>query len=870
MLEPPTVRELRSGPTIVARTNESDPMIAIQLWSPRGSASAFEKTAGHPMLFAEVWCQRRHPPSGIATHWWSTHDATVCEFEAPRELADELVKHVRGIFSAPQNEAEAEKLSKSCQRLNDSWRVSRSDPQRMAIEHLFTATFGESHPYSRPVLGHIPCDELDQESTQNQLEHWFGHDDLVITVAGHADIDEIANQLDGTRGAKSLRLESAHPQEKSRRTPLFKVETSVTDVSRISAALRLGEPTPERRAFAELLLDVLISSSRGRLSSSAAEIRHRLHDYRGFVFNGRTDLALIITGESEPGETLIATVQLARILESLAAAPPTIRELARARDTAQRRRRRARLDAAGVARELGFAAATSGDPTQESKVSQLISKLPHRDVVELAQKLVHPGSLTVTSLVPEHLRGTMNELPQVTDDEGSARVDGDRLEARLAELTSHDASDSDEAELEALGESTSRWQGRHGSTLLVRQEREAPALGIRLSVPIEANRISDFVGGSLSALRQVINAAIPSELRWNEDQRWGIRVTNSQDEILLEAVAHPSDAEDKVVELLMILFRPFRGLEESVYEALAGRRTRATPTDRELGEFALLEALFLHEPWRWNRPRSGSESEPPSLEEVQSLHQTLVRPGGLVLTVVGNVDDTAMVRAFSTTLELLEREEEDDHNQTQERSLPPSGHEIRQLSENQTSLIWLGFPTLGYADESWRALAVLRELLDHRQGQLDLRLARPGLTHDSGIEYELEPRSGAFVITAATVPTSEREVLDVLRSIIDELRDSTLTSFELQRARRAAALRWAQQLATPLGRARLLCQAHRAGLAPTSLLTAPTQLLDVDEEEFRAGLTARAGADHDIIVVVGPEMEEEAADSSEQDNEDDD
>lgn len=830
----PEIRELDSGTTVVSLIDDEHPQVTAQLWSPRGSA---EEPPDHPSLAglcAEAFCHGIPAPAGVEVEGWASLEATVCELRAPRALADDLTAHTSALLRPVANDTAEVDPGELCTEHLDRWRRSRGSPGRLLFESLFRAAFGEDHPYASPPLTAPSCDGPHIETLVETCRQWFAPEDLVVVT----NLEQLGPRLEALltddRGANPPPLRPAPTPPVGPRALV--VSAPVPSVQ-LAVAVRLEVPDPEALAAAHLTTELIADRSRVR--------RQRDSQRRGFVFDGRRRALAVVASIPSCSRLIEEADELLSALFSLRRRPPMAEELARARGRALDRMRSARQGTTARLSALGLGAALHGSPTRLSEAHQALA----RDEVDLElDRFVQSEDLVIVALVPEHLDGAddPSSLPRLVTD-GQQRIDRAAIRARLVELITAYSSSEEQRQWEATAQGISRLELPQGPTVAVRPERHATLVTLRVAVPVEGRELDGHEVGALAALRRALRQRLPPSITIQEERR----------SLALEATFPTEQLDQVTAEVLTALLAPELPVGD---EGVPLEADRGSPTPIKLGRAALTEALDLEEPWLWS---AVDGQEPTSWDEVRALHRDLVHPDRVVVSLVGPVDLSSAAWAIEAAVLPYQSEGVETAPAAQRPTSGHSGLEIRREVAGERTDLLLGFPSPGLNDPSWAALHVARELLDGENSQAALRLVAEGLAGEVGVELELGALSGHLAVHAVTVRDNEREVLAILRQILDELRDGQVTSFELEVARRRAAAALSRGLASAAGRAEAIERALLADLPASTLLDAPSHVLGLSNEAILAVIGRVMSADHEVVVVVGAEPPEtEAADTS--------
>lgn len=834
---------------VAVQPSRGDPVVAVQIWSARGSGDEDDATRGLASLCAEVFCQRARPPAGLSVTGWASPDATVCEIMGPSELAADATEHAARLLS-PTLEGEGPDGREVCRSLEERWRRTRDEARRVLTEALFRAMFRE-RPYATPVFSSSSC-ERPTVGTNEVCEDWFLEGAITVSAAG-GDISAsgLARELAQQGWRPQAELPRAARSSLAEREPRITVERATGPLAHLSVAFELPRLEETQLASLELLNVALTRGPSSRLLRSPASLSGQIQAPSGYLFIGRRAGALVLSASAEPDDIGEAARSLLAVSLSLHTNPLTGSELERARSLAQLAHAKARSTAAGAARDLGFHTVTGGDPGRGAAVHNALAEVRLSDVEEAASELLLPERMTVAAVLPEHLERQPTKNLPIDIDEGSPRVSDGRLRALLAGIVGEVSSAYFENVEVDDGDEVTRIRLEDGPLLLIHREREATTVAIRASCPLNGAWHSINAAGELSLLNGLI-----ARRRDEHPTARHLLAQASRDALTVADEVLPHQLETGLVELMEGILQP-----DITEEALDDVRSVLTSWSAEigddpdyLGQLALREALHRGTPYQIMFPGSIQAIDATDLERLRSLHSDVVRPDRMVITVVGPVSAARVRRAISAIFAVAPRPEEDRRAPAEASwsSRQPMAEEIRRIVGGERVHLRLGFTADGLSVPTWPRTAVLVELLAAADGPFIERLESQGLSSRCWVSSWHGARRGELVLHVVTALENEARVLEVLGQVVGDLRTIPPSRESVERSSRAAARRLAVRLASPAGRCDALDAAAMAGLAPTELLEARQRILDVDPDELHDTARGTFSEHRGILVVTGP------------------
>lgn len=287
-------------------------------------------------------------------------------------------------------------------------RLGENDPQGRLIEDFF-ATMYKAHPYGEPVVGH--ASDI-RGWTRQQAQDWFrtyyGPSNLTIAVVGDVDPAEVRRhaQVYFGRLPKTPQpepVDTVEPEQEGER------RCSVVAQSQPLVVVGFHRPGfnhPDNAVF-DALTDIVSEGRTSRL------YRSLVRDQRISIFAGATPLTgvmdrypslFLFVALPAPGHTNEDNeAALLKEIERLKTGNATPEELAKARNRARARLIRQLNSNLGLAHELVFYQAISGDWRNLFVQLDRIDRVTAEDITRVARKYFTAKNRTVGCLIPEEL-----------------------------------------------------------------------------------------------------------------------------------------------------------------------------------------------------------------------------------------------------------------------------------------------------------------------------------------------------------------------------------------------------------------------------------------------------------------------------------
>ncbi|MEO7456276.1 MAG: pitrilysin family protein [Gemmatimonadaceae bacterium] len=227
------------------------------------------------------------------------------------------------------------------------------------------------------------------------------------------------------------------------------------------------------------------------------------------------------------------------------------------------------------------------------------------------------------------------------------------------------------------------------------------------------------------------------------------------------------------------------------------------------------ETLFevLHDRHRIRRWRIGREPGLRALrrDNMLGFYRNFYHPGNTVLTIVGDVDPSDVMREVTARYGALPAGTPQlSPGPTEEGS---AGFRYRELSgdigQTQIAMGWRTPPTL---DADTPALDLLGMVLGGGRGSRLYRAVREAKLATSVSAYDYTPTSlGVFVVHAETPPERAGDAARAIWAQLRDIRDNGVSDGEVARAKRLYESRWVRRLEDMEGQANYLAEWESLG-----------------------------------------------------------
>ncbi len=781
---------LPNGLKVLVQENHASAVVSVQVWVGVGSADERPEEAGlahvhEHMLFKGT---ARRPVGAIAAdieaaggdiNAWTSFDQTVYHVTiASREL--DVALDI--LADAVQHSAfDEEELQRELEVVLEEVRRGRDQPARVASEMLLGCAFRE-HPYARPVIGYEETIRaFDRAQILDFYRRWYQPQNMCLVIVGAVKADEVVEKagrlFDGrlNQGAPPSRARpSAEPVDGIR--GVFKAQDiQETHLSIAWPATRLAdEDTPAL----DVLTVILGAGESSRLYRRVKWSAELVNDCYAVSYTPQDPGVVVVSAQVHGAGVPEALRALLRETLRLRYEDVDSTELAKARTIIQSDAVYQQETVQGVARKLGYFELVAGGAEFENRYFERIGRVSVDDVRKVAQKYLDPDRFVVSALTPNAHEGALDlDAVKTITNEVVAELEADHRRPTV--------------ELGSLG--VARVQLDNGARLLVLPDPTVPLVSVRtasvgglLAETAPSNGVTHLLGELLvRGTEKYSYEQISEEIDAMAGGITGVAGRNSvglRGDFLAES--WPRGFELFASCLLEPVF-PSDELEKARHTQLEDIMARQDSLSTVALE-QLLETLYIEHPYRM--PTLGSEASIRGLgrDDVLSQFRDQLRPDALTVCVVGDVD-------VAQTVEMVQRRIGQARPHADAKRVERPGRPslldrartaFKARDKEQAHLV-VGF--LGYtmSDDRHYALDLLSTVLGGQSGRLFLELRdRQSLAYAVGA-YGLEGLdAGYFTIYIGTAPDKLRAAEAGIRTELDRVLQSPISSDELARAQR--------------------------------------------------------------------------------------
>jgi zinc protease len=843
------------------------PVVAFQYWVGVGSADEQDFEAGlahvhEHMLFKGT--ETRGPGRiaadieqlGGSINAWTSFDQTVYHALVPSRFASEGLEVLTDAVT--HSVFDADELTRELEVIQEEIRRGLDSPVRTLFQRVYAQVYTE-HPYGLPVIGTPESvASFTREHVQAFYERWYRPSNMTLVVVGDLSRDALDDLLDANfhEPEQAFAGRPARAQEPPQNSPRATVSTE--DVQ--SAWLALAFRGPELRHPETPALDLLtMLLGHGESSLLFERVQRNLQLVDGIsasMQSGSEPGMIVVSASFQPSEEISAARVIDAILTEVAQmrlAPPPRRDVDRVRDLSESGIHFGNETVGGIARRIGYYQTVAGHWEYNVDHTEALRRVSPRDIQQAAANWLRPESLTIGLTMP---------------DGDVAAPTADELIALANDAFSRTSMIDDEAEaLEPDQHGVVRTTLPGGATLLIQYDPSVETFAIDAIAVGGSLTESDSTAGATAMCSDLLSSGTeahtaPELARALEELSASMWSSAGRHTIRLSMTGLASDFDASVelyAEALFDSVFPDDEVERVRRETL--NYIRRQSDDLARSAFRLFsETLWAGHPL--SRPHYGTADSVGAVrrEQLVEHYQSLIQPERLVVSVVGNVDPSLVLRTLASAFPAGRPAGET----LTSFSTPPADPEMPQLvetlRERQQAHIVLGYPTVEMNDERRLQFGLLAAALNGQGGRLfmDLRDAQ-SLAYSVSASSTSGPLGGYFAVYIATSPGKIDQALEGIRAQMQRVVDEEFSESELTRARRTILGRQDIFMQRPSSRAIVFGSDEIMGFGYDRIYESESQLDAIDATMLRELAAEFLVPDREIVAIVRPPVPEQAA-----------
>lgn len=845
----PQRHRLANGLAIVTSENHEAPVVSFQVWVKAGSAYERPREYGithliEHMIFKGTPSQpvgslaRRIEALGGEVNAYTTLDHTNYFITVASRYADEAL---RLLADAVVNASfDPQELEREKEVVLEEIRMGQDSPDRRRGLEAMALAFGD-HPYGRPVIG---SQESVRAITRQDIlayrARWYRAPNMAVVAVGDFDTARLLPQL--ARVFAPLSPQPAPdfqlPAVSLPPGPRLKVmREKVQQAALVISWLIPGLPSPEVYPL-DVAAEVAGGGRASRLWRTVKEEKG-LVDAVGAECYTPAGLGLMeIEAQLRPDQTDQAWPELIAQAMSLAVRPPSEAELNRARVNAQAQQVRTRQTMQGQANLLGYFELLRGGYEKAAEYLDRFKAVTASQVAAAARAHFRPEGLSLVIQVPE----------------GAPAPDLAALQAKVRELAANLPPAPAISEGQAM-----RAKLANGLTLIVKPQRAVPLMTFTLVAPGGQAAETPAEAGlyqlwSRAVTRGTANLSYDQLITELEDRAAGLKGFAGKSSAGLTGSFLAQDWRRGLELMAEVWLRadfPADQVARAKAEQLAILRAQQDqPTARAFK--ALRQELYGEHPYAQDPLGSPETLAQLGPEQLRAVQARLRGPGGLVLSVVGEVEPEAVAAEVEKLLAGVAGQTAIPQPAPPRAITSPRVEKIDDPQAQQTQVL-VAFQAPAADDPRRFPLQTLEAILGGQGGRLFTVLR-----DQRSLAYAVQPfyteawQVGAFGAYLAVGPGKAGQALAGLEDQLAQARAQAPTPAEVDRARAYLLGSQAINLQGYAAQAMTMAIDELLGLGFDNHLKVPVQLEKVDPEAVRRVAAQVLDPQHRAQVILGP------------------
>ena len=874
-----TIYELDNGMRVVIREDHFAPVAALQVWVKAGGADEADIEAGvahvhEHMLFkgtknrgvGEVAAEIEG--SGGRINAWTSWNETVYHIIVASRYAD---NGIDVLADAVRNSSfDPEELDKELVVVLEEWKRGKDSPSRRIFQALFGTAF-EVHPYKRPVIGtEESITGLTRERILSFYGRYYSPNNMTVVIVGDVDAAKMKKQVakvfgDYKRGPIERPDRPPEPAQNGLRLDSIRMQVQ-------ESHLALGFHVPGASHPDAPLLDMLGfiigGGESSRLYSRIVADEQLATGIGAFAYTPPDPGLFVTTASLESADMRRAYDAVLEEFGKVVSDGITPDELARARINLESDFVFRRETVQGQARELGYAVTVHDDPDYDRVYLARLRAATPADLQEVARRYFYRDNLTVVTLLPEDARDLLNvdralaganpvsKRYKVADASGATSV------TEVAEATSMPGG-------VAHGTGTGEPQMLrldNGVRIIVREHHEVPVFAVHaamiggvLAETEKDNGISNFTAEMLTRGTQKRNREdLAREIESIAGSLGGFSGHNSLGVSGTFLSEHLDEGLDLFLEVLRKPAFDDDEVEKAKRETLLAIKNRDDSSSRVAFDLTY-ETIYAGHPYGMTPLGEKESIERITPKALRAFYERALNPEQLVISIVGDIDATAVARKFGTTLIDLQA---DKTPFTVPPPAPdPTGVQVKtRENDRHQSHVVVGYPSVTVLDPDRYPLSVLNNILSGQGGRLFGELRdKQSLAYSVTAFFTKGLARGVVGGYIATDPANAERAMAGLLDEFEKVRGHDVDRDELKRSQRYLIGSREIGLQTNSALAEDMCFNELYGLGYLDGRSYADRIQAVKTDDVRRVASEYLDPDIRTEVIVGPDAADEAA-----------
>jgi zinc protease len=774
---------LPNGLAVFVKEDHSRKVATVQMWVMVGSAyeNDSERGISHVIEHMAFKGTKKRGVGRIAEeveelggeiNAYTSWDETVFHIVVPSSATSNGLDIITdAVFRSTIDQKELEKEKKV---VLEEILEEQDRPDEVAFNQVFKTAYIRS-PYRFPIIGKKEIvEKITRKNIRDFRKKWYVTENMFLMVVG--DVDPAAIRKDVKRFTSDVKatgfLKGSLPKE-PRQT---QIRSAVTrDPNAIETRLDIAFHIPSMKGNdvnkLDLAADILGARDDSRLVRILKSEKALLNSIAVESLTPKEPGLMMITATMDSRNLEAATRAVMEELARLAETPPSVDELAQAKNHIESQRLYARETVQGIARSMGSYQNELEDAAYEEKYLALNSAVTPEQIAAAVRQYLMPPNLTVSVLLPkeeakdfriEHLEKIVNgftpaaKAPMVSGAGPAATVYRELSNGIKVVLVPDSSNPVVSFRIACLGGKRFESPDTQGIMNFISRMLDK---GAGSMTDVDIARKVDGMGGSLQG--------------FSGNDSFGLygsffsRYWDPALELLLQLYTDPTFPQDKVDRERTLVLNSIKSEPD-------------TPTEYVIN--ILNKTLFPNFPYGFNKLGSEASVAGFTVEELRQTHQRFVVPSNTVIAVVGEMDAQKMGDKISQVFGSIPAKTLEMPEIPAEEPLEKMRETVKHIPRAKAHLA-IGFRATTFSDPDRFPLDVLNNVMTGQGGRLFRRLRDEealAYTVASFVRPGMSP--GVFgLYMACDTPKIDRAYDGLIREL-DLIKKAQVSDAELQKA----------------------------------------------------------------------------------------
>ncbi len=781
-----TTQKLPNGQTLIIKQVSQNPIVTIDTWIKTGSVNETDTNSGVAHFLEHLFFKgtSKYAPGefdtileskGAVTNAATSKDFTHYYITLPSKDFDlALSLHADMLLNplVPRKELEKE-------RLVVLEEISRGldNPQVVLSNSLFKLLYGtEKHPYFRHVIGSPKVIEsITRYEILEFYKTFYTPDNMFTVIVGDVNPAEVIKKVEAEFGADKKAEKRAIVPQYPKIMPIAKplYISTVKDVQSTYMVMAF-----KTRKFSEhkdlYTLDVLSAilgeGKSSRLNQILKEDKQLVNSISSDSSALMQDGVFAISANFEPKNFEKVKNEIYDVIDKIKNGEITDEDIKKAKNMIETSTYYERESITNISNEIGYCALFSGNTSFYDRYLDNIKKVKRKDVIKAAKKYLNTNHVAIATVVPK-----------------------DADEKPISNITGGAASVDDVKVLEK-NQKTTKYLLENGAILIIEKNKNNSIIAIDVANK-NGNHI-EKISGTLNLAASLAkegtkNYSSKDFSKILDEKGISLSLGAGNDSFSITIQTTKNELESALSLLDEVINRPtFPDSELEKVKKLKLANIKNLEDNLFAYSLDAYKALAFKGSVYGNNTEVLKRNIPIiSREEIETYYKKSLEPQNLVVTVVGDVDETKMIKEFTNMLSVptaAHKVEIKDYNNKPVFVPQKDIEKIIIKKDAQTAWLLLGYKTTNaYNEKEVATLKVISAIMGEGMSSRLFKNLRDaeGLAYQIGTTNIQGALDGTFL---AYIGTNENNLANAEKGILKQfsaLQNEFVPQAELARAK---------------------------------------------------------------------------------------